>query len=329
MMVFAASMTCSVMPARASNPNLKYFGYVGVDAGIVDIQSPKSGNCAPGDLTGCTYDDDVKTFSNLAHLSAGNGPSSPLFNVVSRLAAIKTDGMGAIAAPQGPFWTPASSCTPLSPAGGRKLTLRSDYSTVWSNFLTTNAAADVTAILAFYIADEPVWNGVSSADLTTVANLVHSSLPTIAILYVEAGSVVDGSHPTLYNSMVIPTAVTHVGFDKYGVLNPSTDTTYLTALSNLKAKRTNSQAVLLIMDSSYLYSGEADIGLQSTDIKTMDDNYLALAQTDSSIIGMMGYAWPGGLGQPTPGVPIDCSPSTATTGTNRAGASSLTVTSRP
>ena len=73
----------------------------------------------------------------------------------------------------------------------------------------------MAAIGAFYLADEPAWNGISAADLRQAADLVKATFPTTPLMLIEAA-------PAL-GALVVPRSVDLIGFDQYGVAAPDAD----------------------------------------------------------------------------------------------------------
>ncbi len=175
---------------------------------------------------------------------------------------------------------------------GRRLRLRADYVSRWNRFVHINDLHKLSKnITAFYLADEPVWNGMSNTDLRAAADFVKASLPQVPVALIEAA-------PALA-ALQIPPSIDWVGFDHYAIPDPHTNRTYLSELALLKSKRTRAtQKILLVMDAQWLpFYGQA--GYKEADMKTVASNYAYLAQIErTDVVGMLGYLWPGGLDDP-------------------------------
>jgi len=178
----------------------------------------------------------------------------------------------------------------LAPSG-ENFDLISNFTSRWNTFKTTNISTlDSTKIGAFYIADEPFWNGMTFLDLDTVCSIIKADFPDIPIMLIEA-------YPSLPD-LLVPTTVDWLGFDRYGIFNPGIDPTFLADLALLKSKRSNpNQEIFLTIDDQWLpYYGTA--GFTPDTIRFMVQNYYDLAVSDPEIIGLLGYLWPGGLDDP-------------------------------
>jgi hypothetical protein len=268
-------------PARAANPNLKYFGYFLVDAFVDD---PFDG------ITKSNYADEISSFSNTAHLY----PAGPTDNIVARLNLMQTYGEKALLDVKDIFLT----CAPGNTPSGVHCGLRTDYASRWNTFIATNnLGAQVSKIQAVYIADEPVWNGTTASELATIANTVDASDSTVKIAYVESYAVLDS--PTLRALVSVPVKVDWVGFDRYAVVNPATNASYLNELSIIKSKRTtSSQRIVLVLDARWWQSVYTPTIPDPATMAQVATNYYTLANSDTSIVAMIGYHVPGGFDGP-------------------------------
>lgn len=178
-------------------------------------------------------------------------------------------------------------------ASGSNYDLRSDYKLRWEEFKTINQSVfDSSYIAAFYIGEEPTWNGIEFSELNTVSQLMKNEFPTIPLLLIEA-------FPAL-NALSVPPSVDWIGFDRYFIKNPNEHTDFQQDWQILQSKISSpSQKLMVIMDSHYIDWAHGDYG--SIDITEMDevaDHYYALAQSDEKVIGILGYFWPSGFDFP-------------------------------
>ena len=141
-------------------------------------------------------------------------------------------------------------------------------------------------IAAFYIGEEPTWNGISFAELDLITSLIKSEFPNIPIIIIEA-------HPAL-DDLQIPKLVDWVGFNHYFIKNPNTNIEFQKDWQTLKYKLSDpKQRIMVIMDSHYIDNAHGDFG--NIDIHEMGDvayNYYELAKNDKLVIGILGYFWP-------------------------------------
>lgn len=256
-------------------PHLKYFGYVGIDVGYDD----------PLDAEVKTnYLDETAYFTNIAHI----GVSDPSTNIGPRLDAFAAHDVAGLLDLTPIFYEEV--VPPIDITGsGVDLRLRSDYIARW-NQLRTNSdfASRLSTIGCFYLCDEPTWRGVTASELALQANVIQATYPTVPTLVVEA-------YPAI-NLLVIPASVDWIAFDRYFILDPSTDGNYLKDLADLKSKRSSlAQKIVLILDGQWLPGH----GYPETDMAQVATNYYRLASTDPEIVGLIGYLWPGGVDGPT------------------------------
>ena len=93
----------------------------------------------------------------------------------------------------------------------------------------------------------------------------------------------------------VPPALDWIGFDRYGVIDPSTDEQWLADLETVRAARTRAdQKIVLVADTQWLpMYGSA--GVKPEDMAWIISRYYQLAATDPDVIALIGYVWPGGL----------------------------------
>lgn len=259
---------------QTAPPHLKYFGFALVDMLWDD----------PHDTSTITnYITEVDSFSNVAQL----GVEGYTDNIIARTNLMNSNCVK-------PFLSIQSICyyevDTLAPSG-HHFQLYPNFQARWNSFMTTNLSIlDSSKIAAFYVADEPVWNGISFSELDTVCQMIKSDFPNIPLMFVEG-------YPVL-SSLVIPTSVDWVGFDRYEVFDPTTSSIFLNDLDTLKSKlSTSNQRIFLIIDDQWLpFYGSA--GFSPDTIRFMVQNYYNLAASDTSVIGLIGYLWAGGLDDP-------------------------------
>ena len=255
--------------AQTAPTHLKYFGFSLVDCGLDDP------NDAP---IKTNYIDEVSSFSNVMHMCVNDYTDT----MVSRINASYDSCMKPFISLQNIFYFVADANAP----SGSNYNLYPDFIDRWNTFKIINTAVDVSKIEAFYVFDEPVWNGVTFQELDTVCALLKSDFPTTPLLIVEAYPVV--------NSIQVPTTIDWIAFDEYGVFDVSTDTSYLNKLAIVKSKRsTPDQKLFLIFDDQFAPWYNPNFGWQPDTMVHVIQNYYNLAASDTDIIGMAGFTWPG------------------------------------
>ncbi len=255
--------TFNVTPASST---LTMFGFVGVDCGAKDVILPR---------TNVNYVDEVGPFSNVGHLCALN----PTDSIIPRITTFSSYGTKPI----------LDVSNILYEKIGSQLKLRSDYKSRWNIFLSKNNISLYTKEIAgIYIADEPFWNGLSYASLETGVNLVKKALPTLPIMFIE-------SYVSL-TKLRVPTNVSYVGFDHFQVDPMSVG--YKNELALLKTKIRSTQKIFLVMEGQWTPASPGST-FPASQYESIIPNYYTLAQSDPRILGMLVYAWPGGIGSST------------------------------
>ena len=260
--------------SQTAPSHLKYFGYALVDALYDD----------PLDASTTTnYIAEVDSFSNVAQLAVYDYTD----DINARVNLLNAHCVKPFLSIQSIFYYRIDGNAP----SGNHLTLYSNFQARWNSFKATNLAVlNPSKIAALYVADEPVWNGISFSDLNTVCQILKNDFPNIPTMFVEA-------YPVL-NSLVIPTSIDWIGFDRYGIFDPATSSVFLNDLQTLKSKRsTINQKIFLIIDDQWLpYYGAA--GYSADTMQYVVQNYYTLATSDTSVVGLIGYLWPGGFDDP-------------------------------
>jgi hypothetical protein len=269
------ALRAEVLPAEDSKTShILYFGFAAIDCGYDDPTD------AP--LKKTNYVDEVAAYSNLGHMCVFDPNDQSLGE---RLDQFDRHGIKAVLAIQNILFETSDQ---TAPSGGPAWKLRPDYAARWNSLLqSTKLSGDTSRIIAFYLFDEPVWNGLNLSDLDRAAQLVKKSFPDLPIAVVEA-------YKTL-REFDIPKTIDWVGFNRYGVPDPSTDAQYLADLSYLESKLTRSEQKLLIIMETRWLPFYADHGYAPEDMAQIAQNYYALAQGNKRVIGIIGWLWPGGF----------------------------------
>ena len=269
-------LACGSAAAQATPASpLRFFGYAMVDCGVHDgfMPSPTT-----------NYVGEVASFTNIGQMCVF-GPGE---DIGARLAWMQANGMWALLSVQALLFEGAPDA---STGSGTRYRLRADFQRRWSSFVHLNRLnVRAAAIGAFYLADEPAWNGVSAADLRQAADLVKATFPTTPIMLIEAAPAI--------GALVVPRSVDLIGFDQYGVVDPDSNPVYRAHLAQLKARRSRpEQRLVVVMEGQWLpaYDGQGvDAGLMAT----VAQRYVALANSDPEVLAMVGYLWPGGVAGP-------------------------------
>ncbi len=258
--------------ANAPQPAVKHFGYALIDCGYDD----------PLDQTiKKNYVTEVAAFTNIGHMCVFD--SSDV--IVSRLDLMSENAMLAFLSVEAIFFhsTPSNST-----GSGSKFKLRTDYKARWAQFIqVNNLAQHIDKIGAFYVADEPFWNGLSYDELKIATDTIKASFPTSLTLLIEA-------YATL-PELKVPQSVDLIGFDHYAIPDPESDATFMSEIALLKSKRSAPwQKIVLVMDAQWLpFYGTA--GFPEEHMSKVAKSYYNIALSDPDVKALIGYTWPGGL----------------------------------
>jgi len=259
------TVACAYTPPSAA---LRYFGFA-----------------AAGDYYG-----ETAPFANAVHMGVSYSAS-----YVSKLQAIASAGERSILGLHDVLFCRNGRKTPENrDAWG----LCADYAQRWSTFRWTNASVlTATYVLAFYMADEPTWNGITATDLQTATNLVNATFPSIPRMVVESYKKV--------GQIVIPSTMSWVGFDMYGVRDPATGSFtepgtnavyhYRTLYNTLKSRRSSTAQRMIIIADTWWAAGLHGTVQNNIPMHHMDDvatNYYDFARADPDVVGMFGFLWP-------------------------------------
>ena len=253
--------------------HLKYFGFT-----LIDVEWDD-----PLDLEIKTnYLDEVADFPNIADILV----ITPMDTIISRLDKMENYNVRAILHLSELFFEQTNGQSP----SGVKYALRSDYKLRWNTFMKkNNLIIHKNKIQAFYMGEEPTWNGISFNEQQSATDYVNKTLPEIPILIIEASTVLD--------ELKIPNSVDWVGFDHYFIKDPKSNPQFLKELSLLKSKLvTKSQKLVLVLDAHYIQEIHGDYSKISQDeMKFVANSYYELAKNEEKVIALLGYTWPGGF----------------------------------
>ncbi len=269
----AANAAPTAAPTAAP-AHLQHFGFYLVNVGVAD---PKDR------IRKTNYTDEVRAFTNLNQYAVYY-PTQPIAADLNAMVGACTKPFMAM---ESLFWYRADSNAP----SGNRYALYGDWRQRWDAFKATNGTSlTVAKVGAFYIADEPVWNGIPFAELDAVTRQIKSDFADIPLFYVEAAPVLD--------SMQVPTSVDWIGFDRYNIFDPAVNATYLADLAKLKSKRSNQQKIVIISDTKWQPYYAQTFGVSAAAMGPTIQSYYDLAATDPDVIGLIGYLWPGGFDEP-------------------------------
>ncbi len=255
-----------------TNPNLKYFGYTLVDVGWDD----------PTDTENKTnYIDEVESFSNVADILV----TTPTDNIIGRMEKFQQYNVKTMLHLNEIFFEKKST-------GGNKsgviYGLRIDYQERWDIFVATNnMATNYTMVNCFYIGEEPAWNSIPENDFKKACDYAKLTIPQVPIFSVEASLAV--------GDFYAPSSVDWVGFDHYFLKEPSTNTEFLTEFNQMKVKMKSHQKIFLIMDAHWIKILHGSSGISKNDMDFIARDYYKFANSDTTIIGVLGYFWPSGF----------------------------------
>jgi len=257
---------------QKTNVNLQYFGYTLVDVGWDD----------PTDSEVKTnYIDEVHEFSNVADILV----IDPSENIVSRMSTFDQHDVQAVLHLSEIFFEQKNEGGDKS---GYIYGLRSDYQQRWDTFVATNDInANAYLINCFYIGEEPSWNGIPESEFTLACDYAKSTVPQVPIFNVESFADID--------NLYTPNSVDWVGFDHYFLREPSKDPAFIQEFNTLKSKMKSHQKVLLIMDGHWIKLLHGTSGISKNDMDFIARDYYELANSDTTIIGILGYFWPSGF----------------------------------
>jgi hypothetical protein len=167
------------------------------------------------------------------------------------------------------------------PAGG-SCHLYPNYAARWQ----AEAAAVqpyLTKIAAFYILDEPQWQGATPAEIDTSAKLIKQTFPGIKVMMIEAG-------PKVTSSLKIPSSVDWIGFDWYCQPFTTIKAKLTTMLSLVPA---SSPQRFFLMPEDAPVPACAGVAGHTTDanIAAIQRASLTLAEQNPRVIGLLNFGF--------------------------------------
>ncbi len=248
----------------------EWFGFIGVRCLLDDPNDEGSTS---------DYVQEVSGFTNLAHVCVFDN------DVHNELEDLPQHGLKALLDITLVLFEFTEGDAPSG--SGQRYVLRADAQSAWDSFVATNAdVLDADHVGAYYLVDEPIWNGATPADIEAATAIVERDAGEIPSVIVEA--------PGALEKAVFPEGVDWVGFDLYGVTNPVADPAYQSSLATLREQARPEQRIVVVLDSQWLpVFGE--IGIEQTELATIARNYYALATREANVVALIGYTWPGGI----------------------------------
>ena len=278
-LIFCILFACKkdVEPSSFENKNthIEYFGFTIVDTYWDD----------PTDSEIKTnYADEIYSFSNIADILVVN----PNDNIVQRTQTFADLDLKAILHFNELFFELIDNNSPSE----SNYDLRTDYLERWNEFKTMNQSIlNTNYVGAFYIGEEPTWNGITFTELNAVAQLLQTEFPNIPTMIIEA-------YPSL-NNLQVPQTVDWVGFDRYFIKNPNTNVEFQQDWNTLNSKLSNqNQKIMVILDSHYIGAHGVFGNIELTQMNIVTQNYYELAKNNEKVIGILGYFWPNGFDIP-------------------------------
>ena len=262
-------------PNPTTTDHLEYFGFTLVDTLWDDPTDSE---------TKADYSDEVAPFSNVADILV----VFPTDNVTARLQKMQQLQMNSILHVAHLFFEIEGSDAP----SGTDYTLRTDYQDRWLTFVGANQLAqNQGGVLAYYLGEEPTWNGITASELKLAADFINATTSEGHIMVIEA-------HPVL-NELQLPSTVDWVGFNHYFIEDPANNPTFLGELGTLKAKLKENQQLVMVMDAHYIEFAHGDFGgIELNNMGEVAKSYYELAKAEAKVVALLGYFWPSGFDQP-------------------------------
>lgn len=275
LLAWFASCSSSDQASVQTAVHLRYFGFTLIDTYFDD----------PTDSQAKTnYADEVHSFNNLADMLV----LEPSDSIAQRIAHFGQKDLKAVLHLNEIFFEHVNAHAP----SGANYDLRPDYRERWNQFVQINhAVLNADGIGAFYIGEEPTWNGISYDELTAVTNFLKEGHSNIPILIIEA-------HPALPD-LRVPEKVDWVGFDHDFIKNPNSDAAFQQEWEVLKTKLSGNQKIMIVMDAHYMEGAHGTYGNIAIDeMAEVAENYYQLAKNEKRVVGYLAYFWPNGFGVP-------------------------------
>ena len=149
--------------------------------------------------------------------------------------------------------------------------LRPDWQTHW-NILANDIRPSIDWVGAFYVMDEPFWNGVTFDELTFAVARIKETFPRVPVMTTFAA-------PSVNENLRVPSKLDWLGFDRYGNFS-----TIPPLLQQLKSKLAAHQRVFLVPDG--VLQGDTD-----SQVAAWNYVYFALGESDPVVIGLLVFHW--------------------------------------
>ena len=162
--------------------------------------------------------------------------------------------------------------------------IRDDAQERWNNALTQmNAGLNEDTVLAWYIADEPIWNGITPDELAQATAIVKASFPRIPTL-----TSLNHVEVPLWNE---PTATDWVAYHQYETADVRTDPMYQSNISHIKQLNPG-KPFIYVVDTWWASYRHGANGISEDDMWAVARNFYSLATSDPNAIGAVGFLWP-------------------------------------
>ena len=172
-----------------------------------------------------------------------------------------------------------------TPCGANSRRLRTDYQAKFSSWLNLNGSRITHDKVALLVLNTELNDRCIPYDsLNLAAQYVKSSVSSspIPIIVGYAGGTGAQPLPTF-----IPPVLDGIGFLRYGVLDPRTDSGYQRDLTTLKSELTSTQRMILVPDGFWKQGStwpQWYLGYVAL-------NYASLALNDPKVVGLMIWTW--------------------------------------
>jgi hypothetical protein len=206
-------------------------------------------------------------------------------NLASRINYLNSRGQKAIIVLDNLLFLKDSALA--TPCGVESWRNRLDYQAKFTTWFNINAAILVPGKVAVLVINTEVNNRcIPYTSLDIVTQYVVSRIPSIPTVAGYGRST--GAQPL---PAVVPASLAGVLLFKYQVLDPRTDSAYQQELTNLKAKLTSAQRIILVPDGFYS-DAHAQMGWARWYLGYLALNYAELAKNDPKVVGLVFFLWP-------------------------------------
>jgi len=150
-------------------------------------------------------------------------------------------------------------------------TLRPDFRAQW-DALADAIGPDIDSVAAFYMLDEPYWNGASAQDLNTAIETVKATFPDKPVMVVFA-------RPSMTDELLVPPLADWAGFDLYASIDQVAH-----HLALLKSRMHPHQRLFLVPQSFINKAAPTDAALAK-----LNGDYEVLARSEPLVIGLLNF----------------------------------------